>query len=114
MRRLLPKTDISITLNGEKIDGKNFIIHGGPYNGEKGEMKYVLNTKTNPIQIDIIAFKDHIEKGRILGIITPVNHSKILMLLNFEGERPKEISNGNFEQILTLSKTDQPVLFKNH
>ena len=97
---------ISMTINGEKIDGKNFIIRGGPNDGEKGEMKYVINTKISPIQIDIIALKDNIEKGRILGIITPVNHTKILMVLSFDGKRPEAINDENFEQTLILYKTE--------
>ena len=97
---------ISLTINGEKIDGKNFIIHGGPNDGQKGEMKYEINTKTSPIQIDIIALKDNVEKGRILGIIVPVHHTKFLMLLNFNGKRPETMNDENFEQTLTLYKTD--------
>jgi len=97
---------ISMTINGEKIDGKNFIIRGGSNDGEKGEMKYVINTKISPIQIDIIALKDNIEKGRILGIIIPVNHTKILMVLSFDGKRPEAINDENFEQTLILYKTE--------
>ena len=97
---------ISMTIDGKKIDGKNFIIQGGPNDGEKGEMKYVINTKINPIQIDIIALKDNIEKGRILGIIIPVHHTKILMVLSFDGKRPEAINDENFEQTLTLYKTE--------
>jgi len=97
---------ISITINGEKIDGKNFIIRGGPHDGEKGEMKYVINANKSPIQIDVIALKDNIEKGRILGIIIPVNHTKILMLLSFDGKRPKTMNDENFEQTLTLYKRE--------
>jgi hypothetical protein len=95
-----------MTINGEKIDGKNFIIRGGPNDGDKGEMKYVINTKRSPIQIDIIALKDNIEKGRILGIIIPVHHTKMLMLLGFDGKRPETINDENFEQTLTLYKTE--------
>lgn len=97
---------VSMTINGEKIDGKNFIIRGGPNDGDKGEMKYVINTKRSPIQIDIIALKDNIEKGRILGIIIPVHHTKMLMLLGFDGKRPETINDENFEQTLTLYKTE--------
>lgn len=97
---------ISMTINGEKIDGKNFVIRGGPNDGDEGEMKYVINTKRNPIEIDIIALKDNIEKGRILGILIPVDHTKMLMLLSFDGKRPEAINDENFEQILTLYKTE--------
>ena len=57
-------------------------------------------------KIDIIALKDNIEKGRILGIITPVNHTKILMVLSFDGKRPEAINDENFEQTLILYKTE--------
>lgn len=69
-------------------------------------MKYTINTKISPIQIDIIALKDNIEKGRILGIIIPVNHTKMLMVLSFDGKRPKAINDENFEKTLTLYKTE--------
>ncbi|WP_299176402.1 hypothetical protein [uncultured Chryseobacterium sp.] len=97
---------ISMTINGEKVDGKNFIIRGGPYDGQKGELKYEIDTKKIPIQIDIIASKDNQEKGRILGIILPVHHTKILMLLSFDGKRPQTISDENYEQSLTLTKIE--------
>ena len=97
---------ISMTINGEKIDGKNFIIHGGPNDGQKGEMKYEINLKTSPIQIDIIALKDNIEKGRILGIIIPANQTKCFMLLSFDGKRPETINNENRDQALTLYKIE--------
>ncbi|RCU42182.1 hypothetical protein EIZ47_09495 [Chryseobacterium lacus] len=97
---------ISMTINGEQIDGRNFIIHGGPNDGQKAEMKYLINTKTNPIQIDIIALKDNVEKGRILGIIIPVHHTRFLMLLNFEGKRPETMNDENYEQTLTLNKIE--------
>lgn len=56
---------ITITINGETIDGKNFIIKGGEKNGEKGELKYSINSNKIPIEIDLIAMKDNVEKGRI-------------------------------------------------
>ncbi|RST27419.1 hypothetical protein [Chryseobacterium lacus] len=97
---------ISMTINGEKIDGKNFIIHGGPNDGQKGEMKYLINSTTSPMQIDIIALKDNIEKGRILGIIIPVHHTKFLMLLSFDGKRPETMNDENYEKTLTLIKIE--------
>ncbi|MGA9212061.1 hypothetical protein [Kaistella sp.] len=95
---------VSMTVNGEEIEGKNFIIHGGSNNGQKGEMKYEINSEKSPIQIDIIALKDNQEKGRILGIIVPVHHTKLLMLLSFDGKRPEKMNDENYEQTLTLTK----------
>lgn len=97
---------ISLTINGEKVDGKNFVIHGGPNDGQKGELKYEIDSKKSPIEIDIIALKDNVEKGRILGIIIPVHHTKFLMLLSFDGKRPKTMNDENFEKTLTLYKIE--------
>ena len=33
---------VSMSINEEFIDGKNFIIRGGKYNGRKGELKYII------------------------------------------------------------------------
>lgn len=95
---------ISMTVNGEEIDGKNFIIRGGPNNGQIAEMKYEIDLNQNPIPIDIIALKDNKEKGRLLCLIIPKSSNEILMILNFEGNRPTGISKDNVEQTLTLKR----------
>lgn len=94
---------VSITINGEEIDGKNFIIHGGPNNGQKGEFKYKIDTDKRPIQIDFIALKDNQEKGRLLGIIVPVNDSKFFMQISIDGKRPENIDHN---ETITLTKTE--------
>ncbi len=96
----------SLTVNGEEIDGKNFIIKGGPNNGQKAELKYEINYKSNPIQIDLVAIKDGKEKGRMLGIAKPIDNNKFLMVLKFNGNRPQNIDNENLEQTLTLTKVE--------
>jgi len=93
---------VSLTINGEEIDGENFKIHGGSNNGEKAELKYEINYEKNPMQIDFIAVKDNIERGRILGIIIPYNKDKFILLMSFNGIRPEKIEQENIEQILTL------------
>lgn len=95
---------VSLTINGEEIDGKNFIIHGGPNDGQKAELKYEIDSEKSPIKIDLVAIKDNQEKGRILGIIVPVHHTKFLMIINFNGKRPQKIDDENYEQTLTLTK----------
>lgn len=99
-----PDGYISMTLHGEEIDGKNFIIRGGPNNGESGQLKYEINANQNPIPLDIIALKDNIEKGRLLGLIIPVSLNEIKIILNFEGIRPKGATEDNLEQTLTLTR----------
>ena len=67
---------VTMTINGEEIDGRKFIIRGGSNNGQKAELKYKVYYNENPIHIDLIAIKDNQERGRILGIITPINKNK--------------------------------------
>lgn len=97
---------VSMTINGEKIDGKNFIIHGGPNDGQKAELKYEIFLDKNPIQIDFIAIKDNEERGRILGIMIPSNNDNFILLMNFNGKRPQKIDNENEEQILKLTREE--------
>ncbi len=56
-----------------------------------------------PIHIDFIALKDNQEKGRLLGIIVPINDSKFLMLINMNGKRPESIDHN---ETMTLTKIE--------
>lgn len=38
---------ISMSINGEFIDGKNFIVKGGKNNSKRGELKYKHRKKSN-------------------------------------------------------------------
>lgn len=95
---------ISMSINGEFIDGKNFIIKGGKNNGKKGEFKYSINTDKTPIEIDLIAFMDDDEKGRILGVIKPINENNFLMILSFDGERNTNFDDTNKENIIKVKR----------
>lgn len=97
---------VSMTLNGQFIDGKSFIIHGGKNDGQKGEMKYIINYEKNPIEIDLIAVKENKEMGRILGVIKPISENEFLMIWSFNGERNSDFSENNNEQIMTLKSKD--------
>lgn len=88
------------------MEKKYFIIRGGPDNGQKAELKYEINYKSNPIEIDLVAIKDKKERGRILGIAKPIDNNKFLMVLSFNGNRPEKIDNENLEQTLTLTKVE--------
>lgn len=96
---------VSMTINGEEIDGRKFIIRGGSNNGQQAELKYKVDYNENPIHIDLIAIKDNQEKGRIFGIITPIDKNKFLMQISFDGKRPQKIDE-NSENTLTLTKSD--------
>ena len=96
----------SMTLNGEFIDGKNFIIRGGKNDGQKGEMKYIINYEKKPIEIDLIAIKENKEMGRILGVIKQITENKFLMIWSFNGERNSDFSENNNEKIMTVVRKD--------
>ena len=95
---------VSMSINGEFIDGKNFIVRGGKNDGQKGELKYSINYDKNPIEIDFIAIKDNEEKGRILGAIKPINEYEFLMTMSFDGKRDVNFAEENVEKIMTLKR----------
>jgi hypothetical protein len=97
---------VSMSINEEFIDGKNFIIRCGKYNGQKGELKYIINYEKTPIEIDLIAVKENKEMGRILGVIKPINENEFLMILNFDGKRNSDFSENNYDQIMTVKRKD--------
>ena len=96
----------SMSVNGEFIDGKNFIIHGGKNDGQKGEMKYIINYEKTPIELDLIAVKENKEMGRILGTIKPITENEFLMIWSFNGKRNSDFSENNNEQIITVKRKD--------
>ncbi len=95
---------ISMSINGEFIDGKNFIIKGGKNNGKKGEFKYSINTDKNPMEIDLIAIMDNDERGRILGTIKPIDENNFLMILSFDGVRDTNFDDTNKENIIKVKR----------
>ncbi|AZI54473.1 hypothetical protein EIB75_04075 [Epilithonimonas vandammei] len=90
---------VSMSVNGEFIDGKNYIIKGGKNAGQKGELKYTIDYDKNPVEIDIIAIMDDTEKGRILGTIKLINKDEFLMIFSFTGKRDFNFSEKNAKQI---------------
>lgn len=93
---------LALTINGEFIDGRNYIIQGGPNDGKKGEIKYEVNFDTDPIQIDVIALKDNEELGRLLGILKIISNDEMIMNLNFEGKRETDFTESNKYNSVTL------------
>ena len=92
---------VSISINGEFIDGKNFVVQ----DGKKGELKYLINTDKSPVEIDLIAIMDNEEKGRILGIIQLINDDEFLMTLSFDGVRNSNLDETNKENIVKVKRT---------
>lgn len=97
---------VSMSVNGECIDGKNFIVRGGKNDGQKGELKYSINYQKNPIEIDFIAIKDNEEKGRILGAIKPLNENEFIITMSFDGKRDTDFTQQNVEKIITAKRKD--------
>ncbi|WP_228399661.1 hypothetical protein, partial [Chryseobacterium sp. VAUSW3] len=95
---------VSMSINGEFIDGKNFIVRGGINNGQKAELKYSINYEKNPIEIDFIAIKDNEEKGRILGAIKQINENEFLMTMSFDGKRDLNFTDENAEKIMSIKR----------
>jgi hypothetical protein len=94
----------SMSVNGEFIDGKNFIIHGGKNDGQKGEMKYLINHEITPIELDLVVMKENKEMGRILGVIKPLNENEFLMIWSFDGKRNSDFFDNNNEQIIKVKR----------
>lgn len=91
---------VLMTINGEVLDGKKFIIKGGKNNGEIAELKYSIDYTKKPIEIDFVAYKDKQEKGRILGAIKMIRENEFLMTLSFDGKRNLNFSKENEEKIM--------------
>lgn len=99
---------ISMTINGEFIDGKNFVIKGGKNAGQKGLLKYEIDDSSLPIKFDIIAIKlekgINVEQGRILGILDFLNKTEIKIIMSFSGKRESVFNDSNKENIILLKK----------
>lgn len=95
---------VSLSINGEFIDGKNFIVRGGKNDGQKAELKYSINYEKNPVEIDFIAIKDNEEKGRILGVIKVLNKNEFMMTMSFDGKRDINFTEQNAEKIMKAKR----------
>lgn len=99
---------ISMTVNGELIDGKNYIVKGGKNNGQKGLLKYEIDESKTPIALDIIAYaleKDkQIEKGRFLAILDFKSNDEIKINLGLNGVRATEFNESNAASTILLKR----------
>lgn len=93
---------VSLSINGEFIDGKKFIVRGGKNDGQIAELKYSIDYDKNPLEIDFIAIKDNEEKGRILGAIRIINENEFLMIWSMDGRRDIDFSIQNAKRIMNV------------
>lgn len=78
-------------VNGVVFGGKNFEI-----NGEKGEMKYEINTKVSPIEIDLIVNNFTTNKTKkMLCIAEFISDVEMKFAIGFTGERPQGFTDDN-------------------
>ncbi|WP_430967045.1 hypothetical protein [Spongiimicrobium sp. 2-473A-2-J] len=91
---------IIFTLNGQEIGGKEF-----EKDGEMANTEYEINSKTNPMEIDIIItdLNTH-EVARLLGIIEVIDENNIYFSLGSEGLRPKEFLERNSSHLMRKQK----------
>lgn len=99
---------ISMNIGAEFIDGKNFTVKGGPNDGQKGLLKYEIDSTSFPIKIDVVAYeiKNGVpsEKGRLLGILEYLNETEMRFNLNFENKREIEFTESNAISTLNLKR----------
>lgn len=96
---------ISMTINGQFIDGKNFTIRGGEKDGEKAEMKYEINHTKTPIELDIVALKTENGKpkeyGRMLCLLKFIDTNEAYLIIS-KGVRDSDFNDENKERIVKL------------
>lgn len=98
---------ISMMINNEFVDGRNFIIRGRKNNNEKAEIKYSVDYTKNPIEIDIIALKNEDGKpkeyGRMLCILKFVSNDETILIISM-GKRDLDFNTENKDRIIKLSR----------
>jgi len=99
---------ISMTVNGELINGKNYIVKGGKNNGKKGLLKYEIDESKTPVTLDIIAYAlendQQIEKGRFLAILDFKSNDEIKINLSLNGVRATEFNESNKATTILLKR----------
>lgn len=81
----------SIEVGGEILGGKNFEL-----NGKKGSMRYEINTKVKPIEVDfVVTIIETGEVKKMLGIAEFKDKNNMIFALGFTGVRPTEFNDNN-------------------
>lgn len=99
---------ISMTINNEFIDGKNYIIKGGKNDGKIGLLKYEMDESKIPVTLDVIAVAvekgKEVEKGRILAILDFKSNDEIKINLSLNGVRATEFNESNEAYTILLKR----------
>lgn len=78
-------------IEGRVFGGKEFT-----YEGEKGKMTYEINSKTNPIQVDLTVTKlQSGEKKKIRCIANFIDHNSMQFAISFDSKRPTHFNGHN-------------------
>jgi len=78
-------------IQGQIIGGKDFIK-----NGKKGSMTYEINSKTSPIQVDlIVTLLETKEQEKLLCIANFIDDDNMEFAIGFEETRPTEFDSEN-------------------
>nr|WP_294779430.1 hypothetical protein [uncultured Flavobacterium sp.] len=99
---------VSMTINGEFIDGKNYVIKTGKNIGQNGVLKYEIDESKTPIQMDIIASAvdktKSTEKGRILAILDFITNDEIKLNISLTGKRALQFDESNKDSTIVLKR----------
>lgn len=103
-----PDGFISMTINGEFIDGKNFMVKDGKNKGQKGTLKYEIDDSNVPIKMDIVAASlekgKSVEKGRLLAILEFINNDEIKINISINQARALEFNEANQQSTIVLRR----------
>ncbi|MEY8760803.1 hypothetical protein [Chryseobacterium tongliaoense] len=86
----------NVELEGMIIDGRNFIIPGGPNKGKTGHVKYTVDFSKKPFKFSLIAsYNDNnnkTEESKFLnGLIEFTKENEIVFFMDFENEGSTDI-----------------------
>lgn len=99
---------VSMTINGEFIDGKNFVVKEGKNKGQKGYLKYETDDSKTPLTMDIVASGVEkgkiVEKGRLLAIVDFIDNDHLKINLSFNQIRASEFNEDNKESTIFLQR----------
>lgn len=99
---------ISMTINGEFVDGKNFIVKKGKNKGQKTELKYKIDYNKTPIELEIKGISvvnGKLEKTEsVLGILKFLNNDEALLILTREAK--EEFNEESKDRVIKLQRNN--------
>lgn len=99
---------ISMTINGEFVDGKNFIVKKGKNKGKKVALKYTIDYNKTPIELEItgtsIANSKLERVESVLGILKFLNNNEALLILTREAK--EEFNEESKDRVIKLQRNN--------